>query len=175
MPPLCRSANRRSSTALVVRSVLGVVLLGFGLRAARAAAQSSEARATARSVAVLPVLLDAPASRFPEGARAAGVTEAVVGLRVTLDDQGRVIAADIVEPAGHGFDEAAENAAFEHRFAPARLDGKAIGARILLRVEFRERASAEGPPSVAPPTAAPPLLRPARLSQHLDGGCLRRE
>src|SRR5687768_10264224 len=40
---------------------------------------------------------------YPKAAQSAGITGAVV-LRLTIDAEGKVRAAEVVEPAGHGFD-----------------------------------------------------------------------
>lgn len=75
-----------------------------------------------------------------------------VALRLTLDADGRVLAAEVVEPAGHGFDEAARDALLRSRFRPATRNGTAIPAKILFRYEF------------APPPAtrlASPPVKPA--------------
>jgi vitamin B12 transporter len=139
-------------------AAVGLVLAAFGLVGHSVAAQQG---AEPPSV-VPPTLVDAPAPHFPESAIAAGVVEASVVLRVTIDPEGQVSAAELVEPAGHGFDLAAQQVALEYRFEPARRDGEAVAARILLRVEFRRPS----PPAEASPAAEaqPVPLVPASAS-----------
>src|SRR5690606_16427979 len=62
--------------------------------------------------------------------------EGCVVLRLTIDVDGSVVEADVMEPAGHGFDEAARAAALRARYRPARRGDAAMRARILTRVEF---------------------------------------
>ncbi len=104
---------------------------------------------------VPPRLLDNVAPVYPEAARAEGLT-ATVSLRLAIDEQGNVTEAEVLEPAGHGFDEAARDAALQLRFAPATRGGKPIPARVRHSVSF-----APPPPAVAPPVAAPIEPAPA--------------
>lgn len=81
-------------------------------------------------------------------------------LRVTVGVDGGVSDVEVAEPAGYGFDEAAQLAALGHRFEPARRDGQPVAARVLLRLVFRapEPQLAPSAPPVAetPPAAEPP-------------------
>jgi TonB family protein len=87
---------------------------------------------------------------YPEAAQKAGLTADVV-LRLTIDEQGNVTFAEVVEPAGNGFDEAAREAAMKFTFDPANRDGVAMKARILYRYSFTL-----APVQTAKPDAAPP-------------------
>ncbi len=111
-----------------------------------------------------PQLIDAPEPEFPEQARAAGLIQGQVSLRITIDAEGKVTAAEVAEPAGNGFDEAATRAALSYRFEPARRDGVAIGSRILVKVLFQLLAPTPEPESTPVPepvvTPAPPLVAP---------------
>jgi TonB family protein len=69
-----------------------------------------------------PVLLTFVEAVYPEEAKAQGLT-AVVKLRMTLGPDGSVLEARPVEPAGHGFDEAAIEAVMKFQFTPAEVDG----------------------------------------------------
>ena len=62
--------------------------------------------------------------------------EGTVVLRVTIDTQGAVEEAEVIEPAGHGFDESARATALRTRYRPARRGDTPVRARILTRVEF---------------------------------------
>ncbi len=75
---------------------------------------------------------DAP---YPEEALADGVQGSVV-LSLTVSPEGTVTEAEIQEPAGYGFDEAAQAAALQFLFAPATLDGNPIPVKILYRYDF---------------------------------------
>ncbi len=86
---------------------------------------------------------------YPPEALAAGL-EARVVLRLTIDQEGHVVDAEVVEGAGHGFDVAAAAAAGEMRFSPALRGETPIASRILFSHDFR----LEAPPRPAP-TAAP--------------------
>ncbi|MCK8498060.1 TonB family protein [Myxococcus fulvus] len=81
----------------------------------------------------LVTFIEAPYPAEAEQAR----LEATVRLKLTLDDQGGVIEAQVLEPQGHGFDEAAKDAALRFRFGPARRDGVAVPSRIAYSYEFR--------------------------------------
>ncbi|HTJ82513.1 MAG TPA: TonB family protein [Polyangiaceae bacterium] len=73
---------------------------------------------------------------YPAEAKAAGL-EAVVTLELDIDTTGHVTKASVVNPAGHGFDEAAVAAAKQLEFSPAkRANGDVAPARILYRYTF---------------------------------------
>jgi TonB family protein len=85
---------------------------------------------------IAPELLEQVEPVYPEAARAAGL-EARVSLRLDIDREGRVAQALVVEPQGHGFDEAALHAAKQLSFQPARRDGQPIAVRILFHYDFK--------------------------------------
>lgn len=66
-----------------------------------------------------PEVRDFVEAEYPADARAQGL-EGEVLLRIAIDEAGAVTDAVVVEPAGHGFDEAAVEAALQLRFTPAR-------------------------------------------------------
>jgi TonB family protein len=67
---------------------------------------------------------------YPEQALKDGVAEAVtVRVIVLIDPSGAVREATLEAPVGHGFDEAALDAARKLVFAPARKNGVAVAAR----------------------------------------------
>jgi TonB family protein len=82
---------------------------------------------------------------YPDEAKRAGI-EGVVALELTIDREGRVSASRVVTPAGHGFDEAAEEAARRFVFRPALRAGKPVVAKIRYTYAFR----LETPLAVAP-------------------------
>ncbi|WP_437300905.1 TonB-dependent siderophore myxochelin receptor MxcH [Sorangium sp. So ce426] len=97
-----------------------------------------------------PELTGAVEAAYPQAAREAGLEGSVV-LRLTIDAEGRVTSAEVAEPAGHGFDEAARQAALRFRFTPARRGDRSVASRILYRHDFRLPAP---PPAAAPVAGA---------------------
>lgn len=85
---------------------------------------------------------------YPPAALAAGL-EAEVVVRVDIAADGTVSAAEVTEPAGHGFDEAALAAVRRFRFAPARVGDEAVASRILYRYRFELQEEAPPPPEPA--------------------------
>jgi len=100
-----------------------------------------------------PELLELVPAEYPAAALA-GRLEGVVGLRLSIDVEGKVTQVELVEPAGEGFDEAAQAAAQRFRFSPARRGESAIPSRILYRYEFHL------PPPIAAPVPEPPAPPP---------------
>jgi TonB family protein len=86
-----------------------------------------------------PELLQDAQAEYPQAARAERL-EATVLLKLTIDTQGAVSEAEVLEPAGHGFDEAARQAALRFRFVPAKRDGVPIIATIRYPYRFEPPA-----------------------------------
>lgn len=63
--------------------------------------------------------------------------EGRVLFRLTIDARGDVTGAEVIESAGHGFDEAAREAALRFRFAPARRGDAPVASQILYAYDFR--------------------------------------
>lgn len=131
------------------RWMAGALLVARWLAAAPATAQptgepppSETAPPPEQPQVAPPQLREAREAAFPEQARAAGLTQADVLLRLTIDAEGKVTAAEVTEPVGNGFDEAATSAALAYRFEPARRGDAAVAARILFNVSFRLSARA---------------------------------
>lgn len=83
----------------------------------------------------MPELLHFENAPYPPAAREAGI-QADVLLRLTIDATGAVTEAEVMEPVGHGFDEAAQAAALKFRFSPARRGGKPVPVKIPFRYSF---------------------------------------
>jgi vitamin B12 transporter len=96
---------------------------------------------------------------YPEVARAQRLEGRVV-LRMTIDREGLVTQVDVLEPAGHGFDEAAREAALRCRFRPGIQGGKPVAVRILFPYEFKL------PPEPTPAPAPEPELAPEPTLDH---------
>jgi TonB family protein len=97
-----------------------------------------------------PELLEFVHAPYPAEGKELGL-EANVLLKLTIDKEGRVTEAVVLEPAGHGFDEAARDAALRFRFKPATRDGQPIAVKIPYRYSFT-LTPAEKPAPVAAPT-----------------------
>ncbi|HEY6723352.1 MAG TPA: TonB-dependent receptor [Polyangiaceae bacterium] len=84
-----------------------------------------EAEPAPKPTVVEPKLVHYEPPVYPPAAKEQGL-EAEVKLRLTLDAEGKVTAAESIEQVGHGFDEAAEQAALKLTFTPAVVNGKAV-------------------------------------------------
>ena len=78
--------------------------------------------------------------KYPRLARELG-KEAVVILRVTIDERGRPIAVEAVKSAGSGFDEEAIRAVKGSTFHPAKWEGKPVICRAILPIRFELKGS----------------------------------
>jgi periplasmic protein TonB len=78
--------------------------------------------------------------QYPRVARQLG-KEAVVVLRVTIDEAGRPISVEALKKAGNGFDEEAIRAVKESHFHPAKREGKPVICRAILPVRFQLKDS----------------------------------
>ncbi|WP_437599052.1 TonB-dependent siderophore myxochelin receptor MxcH [Sorangium sp. So ce590] len=115
-----------------------------------------------------PQLVGGAEAEVPPEARAARQEGRVV-LKLLIDAAGRVAEAEVVEPMGRGFDEAARAAALRFRFTPARRGGTPVASRILYAYEFRPpeespaepSSSAEGGTGVAATRTGGPRPAPA--------------
>lgn len=150
----CRS--RVASTGVLLAAFLG----GRGFARAQERAPAGEAE---RAEDAPPALREAVDATYPSAALDARL-EATVVLELTVDAEGRVTAASVVEPAGHGFDEAAVEAVRRARFEPARRRGVPVAARIRFPHRFVLPSSvpgAEAPASEAPASETPIQPSPA--------------
>ena len=78
--------------------------------------------------------------------------EGNVGLELDVDAGGKVVDVRVTAPAGHGFDEAASEAARHFTFVPATRRGAPVASTVQFTYEFHL------PPPPAPaPAPAPPL------------------
>jgi TonB family protein len=99
--------------------------------AQRAVLPQDEAPALTRAPSVQ-TFVDAP---YPPEAKAAGI-EATVGLIIEIDETGKVIRAQVSRPAGHGFDQAALEAAEQMIFLPAQTAEGPIAVAIEFDYNF---------------------------------------
>ncbi|MDC0742251.1 TonB family protein [Polyangium mundeleinium] len=136
------------------KSALALVLAGFvaGTFSTPALAQPappgdapSPSAPAAPTGAAMPRPLNYQPPVYPPEAEKAGL-EATVTLQLDIDKTGKVKNVVVIEPAGHGFDESAVEAAKKLEFEPARkADGTPAAARILYRYSFALK-KAEPPP-----------------------------
>jgi TonB family protein len=118
-------------------------------RAQAPAAQPSVEGSGASSRAVSdPELVEFSQADYPPEAKAAGLEGDVV-LGITIDKEGKVTRVEVLDPGGHGFDEAAIAAAKRFVFKPAHLGDRPVASKIAYRYHFR--LDAEAPPPPAPP------------------------
>lgn len=92
-----------------------------------------------------PALVSTVEAHYPEGAPDdAGVR---VVLKLTIDAEGQVSSAEVVESGGEPFDRAAADAVLQFRFTPATRGGTAVPSQILYAYVFEpsEKGSPDAP------------------------------
>jgi len=80
--------------------------------------------------AAAPIKAEYPQQAFDQG------LEAVVKLEIVIDEAGAVTEAQVLTPAGHGFDEAAVEALLKARFEPARTEAGPVSVRVTYDYHF---------------------------------------
>jgi len=101
-----------------------------------------------------------PEAPYPKEALEQHV-EGNVGLELDLDSDGNVVGVRVTSPAGHGFDEAATEAARHFTFDPARRRGVAVASTVQFTYEFHlPPLPPPSVPSLAPAPAAPSPASP---------------
>jgi len=88
-----------------------------------------------RNDVVPPQLVTFVEATYPADAQAQGLTADVL-LRLRVEADGRVSEATVMQPAGHGFDEAAVEAALRFVFSPAQVNGKPVAVKIPFKYSF---------------------------------------
>ncbi|HEY4157990.1 MAG TPA: TonB-dependent receptor [Polyangiaceae bacterium] len=104
-----------------------------------------------KAVIVLPKLVHFENAPYPPEAEKAGI-QAQVMLKLSIDVEGNVSKAEVMEPAGSGFDEAASAAALKFKFEPATRDGKPVAVVIPFRYSFTLTPKDNAPSPPAPTT-----------------------
>lgn len=128
-------------------------------------APSDQSAAPAKPVIVMPKLTHFEHAPYPPEAEQQGLQADVI-LKLTIDATGKVTAADVAQPAGHGFDEAAQQAALKFEFEPATRDGKPIPVVIFYKYAFTLTPKEQAP---APGQPAQPVLPSAPVTGNLGG------
>ncbi len=82
-----------------------------------------------------PKVLELPRPAYTDEARALAI-EGKVRIRITVDEHGNVVAAEVLEGLGHGLDDAALAAARSARFEPSLSCGKAVSSTFTLSIRF---------------------------------------
>jgi TonB family protein len=103
-----------------------------------------------------PALLEFAQAAYPAEAQQAGLT-ASVKMRVTILADGAVGEVVVVDPVGHGFDEAAVEAVHRFKFSPAELDDVPAAVQIEYVYNFVLEAPVDaGSPEEAVDAGPPP-------------------
>ena len=97
----------------------------------------------AAPVVTMPVVKTNEGVTYPREALEAGIHDTVeVSLILTIDATGVVTRAVVEKPVGHGFDEAAVEAAQKLTFEPATKDGTPVAAKTRFVYRFTPPAAA---------------------------------
>jgi len=148
---------RPAAFAWLLPLFLGAILAGVSPSAGHAEALNGSPPAAPSLTP--PALQSHPDAVYPGEARRQHL-EGNVGLELEVDAEGHVTAARVTTPAGHGFDEAAMEAARRFVFEPARADGSPIPSSVQFTYEFHlpddPAAPSPAPPPSAPASAPPP-------------------
>lgn len=136
---------QRSARQTFVCTALALVTLAVCTPTALAQSTDPEASEQAPGV-TMPEILHFESAPYPKQAQEQGLSGDVI-LRLTVEADGSVSDVEVVEPLGHGFDEAASVAAYKFRFKPATKDGEAVRVQILYRYGFTLK---EAPPEERP-------------------------
>jgi TonB family protein len=83
-----------------------------------------------------PVLLELPKIHYPEQAKPQKLN-VVVRVRVLVDERGYVVKAELQEPLGYGFDNAALSVAVRSRFIPATKGTVPVKMWTVLPIVYR--------------------------------------
>ncbi|MBN2529337.1 MAG: TonB family protein [Deltaproteobacteria bacterium] len=143
--------------------ILAISVCALVVKATPASAQNSSTDAASPSNKVPlipPKLVGYVQAEYPADAFAAGV-EAVVLAELSIDETGVVTQVNITEPAGKGFDEAAEDAMYQFIFEPALKGDTPIPSKVLYRYTFfiqEAPASPEADTDTTPPPPEPASL-----------------
>ena len=124
-----------SSLTNQAASKAALLALSLLVTPATVMAQAPEAGETAAQAVTPPRLRDFVEAPYPPKAAEQGL-EADVDLVLEIDAEGRVTGAEVTEPKGHGFDEAARAAALQFRFDPALRGDRPVPSKILYRYSF---------------------------------------
>lgn len=138
----------RGARTLAV-ATLGCVLVAAPPLGAQQALPSVEGSGASSRAVSEPVLVEFASAEYPAEAKAAGLDGDVV-LAISIDKEGKVTNVEVLEPAGHGFDEAAVAAARKFVFEPARRGDRPVASKIAYKYHFHAEPAAPAAPSAVP-------------------------
>ena len=115
--------------------VLALTLTAAAPAAAQIGATTRADPPTTTATTAAPRLTQFIQADYPPEALAQGLEGSVL-LELTVDPAGHVSLVTVVQPLGHGFDEAATAAARNFVFEPARRDGTAVASILRYRYRF---------------------------------------
>ena len=130
-----------------------------------ASAPEAPSARTTITEAVAPVLKEHADPIYPAEALRERIG-GTVGLEIVVDETGSVVEAQVVQRAGHGFDEAALAAVKGWTFLPARQNEVPIRATIQLALPFEPPVLANAEVEVTPP--APERKPPPELQKNTE-------
>lgn len=117
-----------------------------------------------------PALLEFVDATYPPDAEAAGI-EGRVGLLIEVDEAGAVTNVTVLRPAGHGFDEAAVDAARKFRFSPA--EDAAGPVPVALEFDFGFQLAQPPAPPPEPPITVEGRLREMATQKPIAGAIVQ--
>jgi len=82
-----------------------------------------------------PVAIKMPPPQYPESLKA-GKVSGLVAVSAVIDENGKVIACEIVKATNDAFKQPALDAAKDWKFTPAKNGGKPVKVRVTLPVRF---------------------------------------
>jgi TonB family protein len=148
------------------RLTRSAVAASFALAAAtfahRAAAQDADGGVSTQGDITPPSLEKRVDAKYPDEARTRKL-EGKVDLELVVAEDGTVESVKVIAGAGHGFDEAASEAAKSFVFKPAQQNGKAIKSVVAFSYEFHlppEPPPIPPTPPPTPPTPPPEVQQP---------------
>lgn len=163
------SCPRRPASRPKLRTVLWFLGAAFlhaplAAQAAEPAAAEPPARNSDEGPEVVPPkLVHFEHATYPARAQAQNL-EAEVVLKLTIERDGSVSTAEVVEAKGSGFDEAAQAAALKFKFEPAMRDGQPIRVTVLYPYRFTLTPVSQPGAEPAPPPDTGELAGTLRIS-----------
>ncbi len=131
----------------LISVIIFTIFLTYGLlsfaQSADSAAKTSPP-AEGQGILVPPVISSYFEASYPKEALEAGL-EGEVEAELKIDETGLVVEVNIITPAGHGFDEAAEDALYQFVFSPATRDGVPIPSSVIYKYKFLLPSTKEAP------------------------------
>jgi TonB family protein len=125
------------------------------------AAPAGEPQAPPVAAVTPPQVLEHVDAAYPQS-HVGDAVETTVVLKITVEKDGSVSDASVLQAGGDGFDEAALAAVKRWRFTPALKEGKPVRARIQVPFHFAPETHTAPPPAPEPVKAPAPAMTPPR-------------